>query len=264
MKHTSRGLAGFARNAAVRLAGCALLLGSLTSIARADAWDKKTIVKFPMSVEVPGKVLEPGTYVFRLVDSPSDRHIVQISNERGNHVYATILAIPNYRLTPTGKSVFSFYEVPVGQPEALRAWFYPGDNYGQEFAYPKSRADILAKGVVDTQPAVGPTLAQAEPAKPANDVVAQENQTTESSTTPAISATDTDDAGVTAMNDENSQVAAVASDANPSAEEPTPAEEPQAPSNDMPKTASEIALIALIGMGSVAAAAGLRGRRSNS
>ena len=51
----------------------------------------------------------------------------------------TILAIPNYRLQPTGKTVFTFWETPPGQPKALRAWFYPGDNFGQEFAYPKIR-----------------------------------------------------------------------------------------------------------------------------
>jgi LPXTG-motif cell wall-anchored protein len=53
-------------------------------------------------------------------------------------VITTILAIPNYRLQPTGKSAFMFWETPAGQPRALRAWFYPGDNFGQEFAYPRS------------------------------------------------------------------------------------------------------------------------------
>lgn len=114
----------------------------------ADQWNKKTIVTFNVPVEIPGvgaQVLPAGTYVFQLLDSLSDRHIVQIFNQRGDHVYATILAIPNYRLKSTDKTVMTFRERAAGEPEAIRAWFYPGDNWGQEFVYPKKRAIELAK-----------------------------------------------------------------------------------------------------------------------
>src|SRR5205085_12645491 len=60
-------------------------------------------------------------------------------------IYATILAIPNYRLKATDKTVITFRERPAGQPEALRAWFYPGRNWGEEFVYPKAKAIQLAK-----------------------------------------------------------------------------------------------------------------------
>jgi hypothetical protein len=70
------------------------------------------------------------------VDSLADRHIVRITNQREDEVITTFLAIPNYRLKPTGDSAFQFWEAPFGNPKALRAWFYPGDNFGQEFAYP--------------------------------------------------------------------------------------------------------------------------------
>jgi hypothetical protein len=82
--------------------------------------------------------------VIKLLNSPSDRHIVQIFNADETQLQTTILAIPNYRIQPTGKTVFSFWETPPGQPKALRAWFYPGDNFGQEFAYPKSAAVQIA------------------------------------------------------------------------------------------------------------------------
>jgi len=114
----------------------------------AQRWDKKTIVKFSAPVEIPGvgaQILPAGTYVFKLVDSLSDRNIVQVWNEDETHVYATILAIPNYRLTPTEKTVMTFREKAAGEPEAVRAWFYPGDNSGQEFVYPKKRATELAR-----------------------------------------------------------------------------------------------------------------------
>jgi len=116
--------------------------------ATADDWNKKTIVTFSGPVEVPGvgaQTLPAGTYVFKLLDSQSDRNIVQIFNKDETHVFTTILAIPNYRLRATDKTVITFRERPAGQPEALRAWFYPGQQWGQEFVYTKSRAVELAK-----------------------------------------------------------------------------------------------------------------------
>jgi hypothetical protein len=119
--------------------------------AKADDWNRKTVITFSNPVEIPGVhlvgwgVLPTGTYVFKILDSQSDRHIVQIFNRDETIVYATILAIPNYRLKATDKTVMTFRERPVGQPEALRAWFYPGRNWGEEFVYPKAKAIELAK-----------------------------------------------------------------------------------------------------------------------
>jgi hypothetical protein len=112
--------------------------------AAADTWNKKTILTVNETIQVPGKVLQPGKYVMKLMDSPSNRHVVQIFNEREDQLQTTILAIPNYRLQPTGKTEFQWWETPAGQPKALRAWFYPGDNFGQEFAYPKNEAVSIA------------------------------------------------------------------------------------------------------------------------
>jgi LPXTG-motif cell wall-anchored protein len=105
-------------------------------------------------VEVPGKILPAGTYTFQLLDSLSDRHIVQIFNADGSQIITTILAINNYRLEPTGETVMKFSERPGDSPEALRAWFYPGDNFGQEFVYPKVRAIQLAQTTNVIVPAV--------------------------------------------------------------------------------------------------------------
>jgi len=123
------------------------VLGLLLTVPsdRADAWNKKTTVTFNEPVEIPGKVLPAGTYVFKLLDSSSDRNIVQIFNHDQSELFATILAIPDYRQNPTGKTVIHFEERPKEAPEAVESWFYPGDNFGQEFVYPKSRAIELAK-----------------------------------------------------------------------------------------------------------------------
>jgi LPXTG-motif cell wall-anchored protein len=125
-----------------------LTLGAFALPCRvnADASDKKTIVTFSQPVEIPGvQVLPAGKYVFKLLDSSSNRNIVQIFNKDQTHVYATILAIPNFRLRATDKTVISFGERAAGTPEAIRAWFYPGANWGREFVYPKTRAVELAK-----------------------------------------------------------------------------------------------------------------------
>jgi hypothetical protein len=131
---------------------CVSLMGAVFSpAAKADAWDRKTTMTFSGPVEIPGVhlkgwgVLPAGTYVFRILDSQSDRHIVQIFNADETQCIATILAIPNYRLRATDKTVVTFRERPAGQPEALRAWFYPGRNWGEEFVYPKAKAVELAK-----------------------------------------------------------------------------------------------------------------------
>src|SRR5580698_9407213 len=131
---------------------CIVLLGAtFGSTAKADDWNRKTVVTLNAPIEIPGVhlagwgILPAGIYVFKILDSQSDRHIVQIFNQDETVVYATILAIPNYRLKATDKTVITFSERPAGQPEALRAWFYPGRNWGEEFVYPKARAMELAK-----------------------------------------------------------------------------------------------------------------------
>jgi len=126
----------------------ALMVLAFPPWTNADTWNKRTVVTFSGPVEIPGvgaQVLPAGTYVFKLLDSQSDRHIVQIFNERGDHVFATILAIPNYRLKATDKTVMTFRERAAGDPQAIRAWFYPGNTWGQEFVYPKKRAIELAQ-----------------------------------------------------------------------------------------------------------------------
>jgi hypothetical protein len=136
------------------IAAVALLGLSFTASLKADQWNKKTVLTVKEAIQLPHTVLQPGTYVFKLADSMSDRHIVQIFNADETQIIATILAIPNYRLQPTDKSVFRFWETPAGDPKAMRAWFYPGDNFGQEFAYPKMKSIELAKITRTPVPAV--------------------------------------------------------------------------------------------------------------
>jgi hypothetical protein len=123
--------------------------------ADSDTWNNKTTMKFNEPFEVPGgQILPAGTYVFKLLQSPSDRDIVQIFNEDQTHVYATVLAIPNYRLDAPGNTIIRFEERTAGSPQAIKAWFHPGRTRGHEFVYPKVRAIELAKEMNEPVPAV--------------------------------------------------------------------------------------------------------------
>ncbi|MBZ5701088.1 MAG: LPXTG cell wall anchor domain-containing protein [Acidobacteriia bacterium] len=176
-------------------------------------------------------MLPAGTYTFKLFDSASYRHIVEIWNEDGTELITTILAIPNYRLTPTGETVIKFREMPGETTSALRAWFYPGDNFGQEFVYPKGRAIQLAE--------VSKEIVPAEAVEPTPSTLA---------TVPLIA--------ITPEKKEEPVTEAIQTIPLQIAQAPSPALAPAA--KELPKTGSSIPLIGLLGVLSIGAAFGLR------
>ena len=125
--------------------GLAAVLAAATVPAAADSWNDRTILKFSEPVMVPGATLQPGTYVFTLVDSPGQRHIVRILTEDRSKVIATTHAVPTKRQDPKGDVVLRFDPTEPGTPPALRAWFYPGSLYGHEFVYPEEQARQIAE-----------------------------------------------------------------------------------------------------------------------
>ena len=121
------------------VAWATVLVSGLFSVsARADEWDKKTVLTVNQPIQIRDTYLEPGQYVLKLLNSNSDRHVVQIFNGDESHIINTVLAIPKERMNPAGKTQFTFWETPAGSAKALRAWFYPGDTIGNEFPYPKN------------------------------------------------------------------------------------------------------------------------------
>ena len=134
--------------------------GLLAPAARADEWDKRTIMTFNQPFEIPGQVLQAGTYVFKLADSLSSRDVVQIFTEDQQHLLATILAIPDYRREPTDNTVVTFDERQSGSPEAVHSWFYPGETDGLQFVYPKSETQVAGKSKQPASPAAAPAPQQ--------------------------------------------------------------------------------------------------------
>jgi hypothetical protein len=125
---------------------CAAALAALTAGgARADEFNKKTFLTFSGPVQIPGTTLPAGTYVFQLADLESNRHVVQIFNKEDGKLIATFLTIPDTRLDAPSNPVVMFEERPRGMPQAIKAWWYPGDTTGDEFVYPKHQALEIAK-----------------------------------------------------------------------------------------------------------------------
>jgi hypothetical protein len=118
---------------------CLMLLGIFfVPKGRADLADKKTIVTIDQSIQVPGKVLPAGTYVFKLLNS-NDPTLVSIFNADETHLITTVKGISDSRIQVSDKPFFQFEERPSGQPEALKAWFYAGEDSGVEFVYPDQK-----------------------------------------------------------------------------------------------------------------------------
>jgi hypothetical protein len=212
-------------------------LAYLATPAAADEWDKLTTFQFNQPVEVPGQVLMPGTYVFKLADLQADRDVVQIFREdhRGmDHIITTVMAIPAYRVNTPDRTILTFEERRSNAPEAVNKWFYPGDNYGFEFVYPKAERLESASNVIATPaaapapvaPAPAPAVAQTTPPPPA----------------PAV---------VPPPPPEVAQNQPPATPAEPSANRELPAQ--------LPKTASEFPLDIVLGLFLLGAGAGILG-----
>ena len=162
---------------ALGLGGFLALAPFLAQPVMADEWNKKTEFQFSAPVEIPGKVLAPGKYVFQLVNSDSDRNIVQVFSEDSDgrqSLVTTLLAIPAYIFETPDKPIVHFEERPSGAPEAIHSWFYPGENTGWEFVYPKGQTlqtSVAAAPVTaDTTPSL-PDAPQAKAVEPVSEEV---------------------------------------------------------------------------------------------
>jgi len=123
----------------------ALMVGSaFAPSARADEWNQATKLVFSEPIEVLGRVLPAGTYWFILASSNADRNVVEIYSEDWRHSFGTYLTTPSVRSSMTDRTELRMAERHHNQPEALEAWFYPGNLTGHEFVYPAKTETLLA------------------------------------------------------------------------------------------------------------------------
>ena len=153
---------------------------------------------------------------------------------------ATTIAIPAYRTQVTDRTVITFYEAAAGQAEPIRNWYYPGDNFGQEFVYPKEHLRDIAFVRPATPPAQSP-VAAAEPVPEGGPapVAPIETQAQTSALT----------------NDESNAPVEIAQATPPKPEEPAAAPAQPAPApTELPQTNGNFAGIALMGLASIGGA----------
>ena len=254
-----------------------LLLLAAAPMVFSDDYDKKTDVTIDRPIQVPGAVLQPGTYMFILLNSSSDRHIVEIKSEDGKKLYAMAFTAAARRVTPTGKVVLTFYEMPAGTPDAIRQWFWPGDLEGQEFLYShKQAAEIKAarnqnEAVAETTeqpPAASTQSSETTDQQSAQQVAEQPAQTqpVESQQTVEQSQQTVEQSQITVAQaappaenppaDNSNDVVAQNNPPAPAAE-PAPAPDTSVAANNndtnsLPQTASTVPLVGLLGFISLA------------
>jgi outer membrane biosynthesis protein TonB len=204
--------------------------------AFADPLYKNTEVKFNAPVEIPGMVLPAGTYVMKLLDPLATQNVVQFYDPDEKHMYAMVFAIPAYRVNPPDHTVITFEERVGNSPQAIKDWFTAGDHWGEEFVYPKVKPAEIA------QAAPPPTPAPAKPAPTSTPAAPQHQAATPPASRP------------------QPQPAQVAQ-AQPAPARPAVPVTPAAPAQkELPKTASDLPLAALIGGVLLLAGACLRRR----
>jgi hypothetical protein len=131
-------------------------------VAHADETDQATKISFSEPIQIPGRVLPAGTYVFKLLNGDLNLHVVQVFSADRTALYATLPTIPTDRPEPTDHTVVALAQQGAGQPDALLKWFYPGQTIGSEFLYPKQEEKELAQDKQQTIVADEPTVSNSE------------------------------------------------------------------------------------------------------
>jgi hypothetical protein len=110
----------------------------------AQPLDKRTLFTFSGPVTLPGVTLPAGQYLFRLADPNSSSKVVQVLNAEGTKPFGLFFTIPAERLEPASTPEVRFMETASGTPAAIKTWWYPGERGGYEFIFPKEQARRLA------------------------------------------------------------------------------------------------------------------------
>jgi len=231
---------------------------------------ERTFLTFSAPVEMPGVTLPAGTYVFKLADTPS-RNVVQVWNEDEDMMLGHWLYVQAERPEVTEETVVMFREEPEGTAPAVQYWYFPGERIGKEFIYPDDQArQIAARTGVDVRTedgliegALDTTVDVAEDVADTAVDVAQEAADVTEDAFDAITP-DLDEPEVAVEAEVETEALAIEPELRAEAELIAP--EPRAVGtagqfDELPRTASPLALSGLIGLLSLMGAAGIRAIR---
>jgi hypothetical protein len=255
---------------------CALALVVSFAGTRATAQqpvNQLTYFSFSAPFELPGgKTLPAGKYVFKVLDSPSNRHIVQILSEDQQTMHATLFAIPAQRPEPADEPEVRFMEAAADAAPAIRTWWYPGRSIGHEFIYPKDQARRLAARERDGVLTVAGESTGDEAMK-TGALARVDAGGQEAAVTAEAAVETTNDRVATAATEDTTNAAPSGAGSTPDvSSQARTAEPPRAASartdgtaererTELPRTASLLPLVGLLGLGSLIGAVVLRRSR---
>lgn len=81
----------------------------------ADERNESIKLTFSKPMEIPGRFLPAGTYLFKVAD-PNDLNLVKIFNIDGSRLYATLQTISTERPEPTEDTVVTWRNKPMEGP----------------------------------------------------------------------------------------------------------------------------------------------------
>ena len=248
----------------------AAFLAAATSASAQDSnINQRTILTFSGPVQMPGVTLPGGKYVFRLANTAL-HNVMQVFDGDEKRIIGQWFFIPKNRTSEelsaaNGKPVVMFKEMPEGFTPAIQYYFYPTETIGKEFIYPKAQALKIAAATHQTVLATDTDVSKAGEAHvfrvEPNGTEAQYDANATASSEPAAKAPST--ASLNSRADTNNSPASGPPSYAPPKNQATGtsgqnAAPRQQASNELPKTASPLPLIGLIGLLSLAGAFGLR------
>jgi hypothetical protein len=125
-------------------------------------------------IDIPGAVLQPGTYVLRLKSGAtwqtSSEHLNTLEVLHGellNRVVAEIYSKQGFDATPADGAMLTYYETTSGR-RALKGWSHFPTNYTEQFVYSPEQAAEISKTTKET------VLAMSSVAAPVKSQVASE------------------------------------------------------------------------------------------
>jgi len=235
------------------------LLISLSAFAQSPEVSTLPITE---PTDVGGTILQPGTYMIRVLRSFADRNKVQVTNADRSIVYVSALTVP-HQLEPgeeVPNTMFVYYPAGEGMPRALRTWFAPNpvaSQGGHDIIYEASRAQQLAR-LSKTNVVYYPTeVAVADIDTAPLEVVTPTASTETYTYTPPTTTTT-----VTEITNSPAPISTPEPMVSSSPEPVTQIAEADTEPAEMPHTASNLPLIALLGLASLGGAVAFRIARS--
>lgn len=88
-------------------------------------------------VAIPGSVLRPGNYTFRLLDSATGQGLVLVQSANGKRSYGMIPVFSTSR-REDGGSIVTTKQPEIAGVARIDSWYFPGSTAGYHFIYSKS------------------------------------------------------------------------------------------------------------------------------